>query len=461
MALFSQNLTNEDEGSDPLSNMETEDAGTPAAGTFFDEEADSPSASPLDAIAREEYKAARDAYSKSTSSVLDQIRKARDLLLSQPTAKSRSEYVQGLAQKLSAPKSPDDPRFFERQNLRTFLRDVGQYGAEQRQSEKEAKFRQQQELQKLDELAARYGEETGYKRLQLATQLMGRTRPASSAGPDLTADERNARAMGLPLKDYLEYRNKLIADRSPPPAPPKLTPEEAKASLRNQAIDTLNDPNASAADKQKAQATIDSLTPADVRKTEQAKKTWAASYLDRTKNQQTFTLPDLESAIKQIDEGGQFVAGNLSNWLVGLPWIGQPATDLERTLDSLRSNLGFSKLEQLKDMSPYGASGLGAVSNAEQKLLQSVKGSIERDQSPASLKKNLERIRDFYKDQQLDLLNAVGIEDIDAELQKLSNQAGPGVASSEPPAAAPRIDLDAIRRERERREKAKRESGGT
>ena len=42
--------------------------------------------------------------------------------------------------------------------------------------------------------------------------------------------------------------------------------------------------------------------------------------------------------------------GNLSKWVEGLPWIGQAATDLERTLDAIKSNIGFNKLEDLKGL---------------------------------------------------------------------------------------------------------------
>ena len=103
-------------------------------------------APPMPAVsnfALEEYKAARDAYSKAYSGeggVLAQIQKARKILESQPTQKTRSEYVQGLAQALSAPRERTDPRFYERKNLYTFLRDVGQYGAAEEKAQKEAEL---------------------------------------------------------------------------------------------------------------------------------------------------------------------------------------------------------------------------------------------------------------------------------------------------------------------------------
>jgi hypothetical protein len=57
---------------------------------------------------------------------------------------------------LAAPRERDDPRFYERRNLYTFLRDVGEYGAAQKKAEKEAVTKREEDLAKLDELKARY-----------------------------------------------------------------------------------------------------------------------------------------------------------------------------------------------------------------------------------------------------------------------------------------------------------------
>ena len=144
-------------------------------------------APPMPAVsnfALEEYKAARDAYSKAYSGeggVLAQIQKARKILESQPTQKTRSEYVQGLAQALSAPRERTDPRFYERKNLYTFLRDVGQYGAAEEKAQKEAELKKKLDLLKLDELAAKYGQEEAGKRFTLASQLLRAQRAGTGA----------------------------------------------------------------------------------------------------------------------------------------------------------------------------------------------------------------------------------------------------------------------------------------
>lgn len=81
---------------------------------------------------------------------LEQIQAARLKLLEAP---SRKEALMGLAQKLAAPRTQDDPRFYERSNLYTFLRDVGEYGQERKQAEKERLAK----IAALEEMGAKYG----------------------------------------------------------------------------------------------------------------------------------------------------------------------------------------------------------------------------------------------------------------------------------------------------------------
>jgi len=64
--------------------------------------------------------------------------------------------LRGLAQKFAAPKEQGDPRFFERRNLYTFLRDVGQYGAEQKEGQKVLAQARAEQQQKLDDLIKKY-----------------------------------------------------------------------------------------------------------------------------------------------------------------------------------------------------------------------------------------------------------------------------------------------------------------
>lgn len=147
-------------------------------------------------FALEEYKSARDAYEKAYSGeggMLSQIQKAREILLSQPTSKTRGEFIQGLAQSLAPARKETDPRFYERRNLYTFLRDVGEYGAAEKKAEQEAKLKQQLDLLKLKELEAKYGQEQAEKRFTLASQLLRGQKAAPATKEDEITRLQNIR----------------------------------------------------------------------------------------------------------------------------------------------------------------------------------------------------------------------------------------------------------------------------
>ena len=71
---------------------------------------------------------------------------------------------------------------------------------------------------------------------------------------------------------------------------------------------------------------------------------------------------------------------------------GTDAYSLSQKLTTIKANLGFDKLQAMRDASPTGGA-LGQVSEMENRLLQSVWGSVEQSQSPAELRKNLGRVK--------------------------------------------------------------------
>jgi hypothetical protein len=166
---------------DPALDETVEEDGAQVDGAEDDEEAGGLSYIP--AQVRREYEQSLKAYEGSYQNQINQIQKAKDLLLSQPTELSRRQYLQQLGSVLTAPRKATDPRFYERRNLFTFLRDVGELGSAQKAAEEKAKLEQQQKLLQLDELSAKYGQERDLNRLKLATQLMGKYKP-TAAGKD-------------------------------------------------------------------------------------------------------------------------------------------------------------------------------------------------------------------------------------------------------------------------------------
>lgn len=74
---------------------------------------------------------------------------------------------------------------------------------------------------------------------------------------------------------------------------------------------------------------------------------------------------------------------------------GTDARDLRAKLETIKANLGFDRLQQMREASPTGGA-LGAVAVQELTALQSTVASLDQAQSPAELKKSLERIDKHY-----------------------------------------------------------------
>ena len=82
---------------------------------------------------------------------------------------------------------------------------------------------------------------------------------------------------------------------------------------------------------------------------------------------------------------------------------GTEANNLRSQLATIKSNIGFDKLQSMREASPTGGA-LGNVSEKENEYLQSVLGNVEQSQSPEQLKRNLMRLREAY----LDIVHGIG-----------------------------------------------------
>ena len=69
--------------------------------------------------------------------------------------------------------------------------------------------------------------------------------------------------------------------------------------------------------------------------------------------------------------------------------------DLKQRLMTIKGNIGFDKLQDMREKSPTGGA-LGQVSNQELDTLQSVLGSLDQAQSTEQLKYNLLRLQAAY-----------------------------------------------------------------
>jgi len=76
---------------------------------------------------------------------------------------------------------------------------------------------------------------------------------------------------------------------------------------------------------------------------------------------------------------------------------GTGARDLRANLDTIRANIGFDQLNQMRQASPTGGA-LGSVSNQEINYLQAVLGSVDQSQSAGELQRNLRHLREAYEE---------------------------------------------------------------
>jgi hypothetical protein len=132
-----------------------------------------------------------------------------------------------------------------------------------------------------------------------------------------------------------------------------------------------------------------------------AETTRATASAASTFAQNTTLNKFIDEAIKQADGFGTTgligsVAKNIG---------GSPANDLSKTLSTIKANIGFDKLQDMRNNSKSGGA-LGAVSEKEMELLTSVWGSVEQSQSKGQLQGNLARFKRTYAASMVRLKNA-------------------------------------------------------
>lgn len=106
-------------------------------------------------------------------------------------------------------------------------------------------------------------------------------------------------------------------------------------------------------------------------------------------------IEDIDRTIGMMDDGGLPTTG-----VMGLLLSSVPGTDAHNTgklLDTIKANVGFDRLQQMREASPTGGA-LGAVSQTEMHLLNSALGSLEQSQSQDQFRHNLTRLRQIYSD---------------------------------------------------------------
>lgn len=123
----------------------------------------------------------------------------------------------------------------------------------------------------------------------------------------------------------------------------------------------------------------------------QAKAGVARSKLETQLNNQVVaaetTANDVGDMVDHaLEQTGFMTAGTVGTVLSLIP--GTPARNLEKTIDTIKANIGFETLNALRRLSATGGA-LGNVSDTEIKFLQSTLASLDHSQTPAQLRDNL------------------------------------------------------------------------
>lgn len=140
-------------------------------------------------------------------------------------------------------------------------------------------------------------------------------------------------------------------------------------------------------------------------------------------------LQDIDRGIALLDTSRLPVAGFGSETM--LKFGGSAATNLKSLVDTVRSNVGFAQLNQMRQESPTGGA-LGQVTERELAFLQSVLGSLDQSQSPAQLRDNMVRLRNTF----LDIVHGPG-QGPERGVPSFQQPAPGGRGTIEPPQVAP------------------------
>lgn len=145
----------------------------------------------------------------------------------------------------------------------------------------------------------------------------------------------------------------------------------------------------------------------------------AAEQAEANKGQAAdIVLQDIR-AVKGMLTGGRAqpvtgVAGRMASMLPG-----SEASDARALAETIKANIGFDRLQQMREASPTGGA-LGQVTERELATLQAVLGNLEFSQSKDQLLRNLTRLETVYSDI-LDKIRATG----DGTYLPRSNGTGP------------------------------------
>ena len=111
------------------------------------------------------------------------------------------------------------------------------------------------------------------------------------------------------------------------------------------------------------------------------------------------TIRGIDNVIDEVSRGlklvGPSTTGSVGALLKFLP--GTDAFSLDKIRVTIKSNIGFDKLNEMRRVSPTGASGLGQLSTIELDGLQNGLTNLDQAQSTGDVKRALTKVLDHYE----------------------------------------------------------------
>jgi hypothetical protein len=106
-------------------------------------------------------------------------------------------------------------------------------------------------------------------------------------------------------------------------------------------------------------------------------------------------VEDIDRTLATVNNSTLPTTGTGGAILKGTPGTG--AFDVNKLLVGIRANIGFDRLQRMREESPTGGA-LGQVAVQELESLQSIYGSLEQAQSKSQFEFNLKRLKNKYLD---------------------------------------------------------------
>ena len=212
---------------------------------------------------------------------------------------------------------------------------------------------------------------------------------------------------------------------------PNASDEEILKSIRGGTTTNVNVPNQpiikgdfiySIGEDGKVTATVIEGSKTDIqRKAAEKKQETLEEKQEKQKESKKSTadivIEDIDRAKKIIKDNPILTTGIFGNLLkdVGAVEIFtkdniNPATDVAALLSTIQANIGFDRLDRMRQESPTGGA-LGQVAVKELDFLQATLGSLSQSQSSKQLIANLERLSDQYKSLIRNLANSKEVDE--------------------------------------------------